>query len=239
MPIVEPAVDEAFVGIIPWEANLNQKAIERLRPPPGNAGILLRGGTGWVFGIEPPRMIEHPRIVHLRDEPPSADAVSLALARERARRWSQKRPPFATDWATPEGFRTQVRGPVHQYLTSFYDTHRALGSELGLGLSGVRLSTDGPIARDAPLNLILSSPLMTRWAFWMRMVLAYAKWRDRDRGSAYPTRPAGAQEDHGMGVAIFGSMKKLIVAMMRVGADNRDVPNILSPENIATFESNA
>jgi hypothetical protein len=132
-----------------------------------------------------------------------------------------------------------VRGPVHQYLTSFYDTHRALGDELGLGLSGVRLSTDGPIARDAPLNLILSSQSMTRWAFWMRMVLAYAKWWDRDRGSTYPTRPAGAQEDQGMGVAIFGSMKKLIVAMMRVGADNRDVPNILSPENIATFESNA
>lgn len=88
--------DPNFVGIVPLEANLNQKAIERLGPPPGNAEILIRGGAGWVFGIEPQRTIEHPGIVRLRDDPPSAGEVSLALAREMAWRWSQKRPPFAT-----------------------------------------------------------------------------------------------------------------------------------------------
>lgn len=86
--------DPNFVGIVPLEANLTQKAIERLGPPPGNAEILIRGGAGWVFGIEPQRTIEQPGILHLKGDLPRVAEVSLALAREMAWRWISGRPPF-------------------------------------------------------------------------------------------------------------------------------------------------
>jgi hypothetical protein len=88
--------DPNFVGIVPLEANLNQKAIERLGPPPGNAEILIRGGAGWVFGIELQEAKPHPAIEVLNSPRPSEEAVSVALVRELAWRWFHSRPPFSS-----------------------------------------------------------------------------------------------------------------------------------------------
>jgi hypothetical protein len=70
---------------------LYEPGIERLGPPPGNAGVLIRGGAGWVFEVEPKPLARG--IVQL-DEPPPESAVTDALAREMAWRWFNGRPPF-------------------------------------------------------------------------------------------------------------------------------------------------
>jgi hypothetical protein len=79
--------DANFVGIIALkDTALDQPGIVRLGPPPGNAGILIRGGAGWVFDRPKSREIRDPRITP-QDFKPTYDEVAFALAREMAYRW--------------------------------------------------------------------------------------------------------------------------------------------------------
>lgn len=79
--------DANFVGIIALkDTALDQPGIVRLGPPPGNAGILIRGGAGWVFDRPKSREIRDPRIIP-QDFKPTYDEVAFALAREMAWRW--------------------------------------------------------------------------------------------------------------------------------------------------------
>jgi hypothetical protein len=55
----------------------------------------------------------------------------------------------------------------------------------------------------------------------MRYVLQYAAWWDGAGGNRFPDRSPGNQEDNGIGIPMFGSMKQLIVAIMTVGAQQR------------------
>jgi hypothetical protein len=79
--------DANFVGIIALkDTALDQPGIVRLGPPPGNAGILIRGGAGWVFDRAQTKPVVDPRITQ-KETRPREEEVSLALAREMAYRW--------------------------------------------------------------------------------------------------------------------------------------------------------
>lgn len=79
--------DANFVGIIVLkDTALDQPEIVRLEPLPGNAGILIRGGAGWVFDRVRTRPVVDPRIAR-QAETPTRDEVALALTRELAYRW--------------------------------------------------------------------------------------------------------------------------------------------------------
>ena len=74
------------VGITRLDPAVEQPGIERLGPPPGNQGILVRGGLGWLFGFPVQPEVSDPRII--REPPPDFDTLAAAMAREMARRWS-------------------------------------------------------------------------------------------------------------------------------------------------------
>jgi hypothetical protein len=90
---------------------LYEPRIERLGPPPGNAEILIRGGAGWVFGIEE-RVID-PRIVRRQDQP-TLDDVVIAVAREMAWRWFNGKAPFVKSAGTEQGVSRMAR-KFHRY----------------------------------------------------------------------------------------------------------------------------
>ena len=196
MPIVEPD-DEAFVGIIPRAPNWTQRAIERRGPPPGNAETLIRGGASWVFGITPREEPVQEAIVREKREAPI-----VALLSE-----SPREPPIRA--ATRPFPRSRGKGlddcPRRRQLRKRRESKRF----------------DEHFIASKPLPLERGkgrSSLAQQAAFYMRYVLQYAAWWDVEGGNRFPDRSAARQEDKGIGIPMFLSMKKLTAAIRTVSA---------------------
>ena len=117
-------------------------------------------------------------------------------------------------WVRANGFRSDVREPIHQYLAGSSLNIEGLGRELGLGLSRVPYVAGGRIELDA------SAPGAMRHAFYLRYVRQYVEWWNRDAvREQFRVESARADEGKaGLGVTWFLSAKKLIAAMMIMGS---------------------
>jgi len=107
--------DANFVGIIALkDTALDQPGIVRLGPPPGNAGVLIRGGAGWVLDRPTRKPAVDPRITR-QDEPPTYDEIALALTRELAYRWFYGRERGSQNVIRPgeRGFSKMARKLFH------------------------------------------------------------------------------------------------------------------------------
>ena len=105
---------------------LYEPGIERLGPPPGNAGVLIRGGAGWVFGVEEKPLARG--IVKL-DAPPPENAAVDALAREVA--WL-----YGRDFVAPHVYSTRLGNAIQRGYAEA-NTRTFLGECLPhLGLDG-------------------------------------------------------------------------------------------------------
>jgi hypothetical protein len=111
---------------------LYEPGIERLGPPPGNAGVLIRGGAGWVFGVEAQPLARG--IVKL-DEPPPESAVTDALAREMAWRWFEGAYGSVEKALSSKNSTLRQHGPRFKYAeveSDFYE--RFLGLSAGTAI---------------------------------------------------------------------------------------------------------
>ena len=74
--------DANFVGIITLkDTALDQPGIVRLGPPPGNAGILIRGGAGWVFDRPKSRFFNPANVAKAETFFATHGAKTIVLAR--------------------------------------------------------------------------------------------------------------------------------------------------------------
>ena len=120
---------------------LYEPGIERLGPPPGNAGVLIRGGQGWIFDHS--AQIPAQGIVRL-DEAPTPGEVRVALAREMAWRWHSGRLPGKR--VENEKPAVRNKGVIVRYAdieANFVDQFLSLSTE-GFGASWLgEPATDG------------------------------------------------------------------------------------------------
>ena len=122
---------------------LYEPGIERLGPPPGNAGVLIRGGAAWVFGVEEKPLARG--IVKL-DAPPPENEVADALAREMAWRWFYGHGPFVKSPGAARGVSTMAK-----------KFHRYAEIEVGFVEHALRLIPGMPSLRETPEVLLDTS----------------------------------------------------------------------------------
>jgi len=130
---------------------LYEPGIERLGPPPGNAGVLIRGGAGWVFEVEPKPLARG--IVQL-DEPPPESAVTDALAREMAWRWFYGRLGYMEKVLSSKNSTLRQHGPRCKYAdaeSGFYE--RFLGLSAGTAIPRWRTLSASAVPPPATANV--------------------------------------------------------------------------------------
>lgn len=152
--------------VIVKAANGRPRGIEPLGPPPGNAEVLIRGGAGWLFGLQDEwERVRDPRIIRQVALPPPEE-VMVALARELAWRWYYSRQRDAPHEISPktQGVREKARDTFRYGAAETAFVARISSSFPGFGSIGPLRSekvSGPPLGKDDAARLCVC-PQSTR-----------------------------------------------------------------------------